>query len=259
MTQSKKEKIVANGGAGQQHRDPEEIFKKIGEFGPYQLRLFMLISITSFVCAMISYGYPLYASTPQHRCKLPGVENDTYEIWSEEHRELVNLYIPYDQKLQSYHKCEIRTFPSESDRDEYIRSNGTKQGSSELEKCKEFVYSKVYFEKTLSSYVNYDTNFNQRVDLYKLLFLIKWNMVCDKAPERSAISTLFFIGSYGVFLSGLVSDKYGRKFAIYSFLTVNAFLHILIALLFNTNLFSSTTQKTIFLIVRTLTGTTAAV
>ena len=49
------------------NKDAEEIFRQIGELGPYQIFLFAIISVTSFIPSMVSYGFALYASTPNHR------------------------------------------------------------------------------------------------------------------------------------------------------------------------------------------------
>ena len=60
------------------NKDAEEIFHQIGEFGSYQIFLFVIISaVSSFVTSMVSYGFALYGSTPNHRLDL--VTINTYE------------------------------------------------------------------------------------------------------------------------------------------------------------------------------------
>jgi hypothetical protein len=53
-------------------------------------------------------------------------------------------------------------------------------------KCNEWVYSKEYYEKTL---------------------VTDWNLVCDNVSKKSTYSTLYFIGTFGILLSGILSDK----------------------------------------------------
>ena len=45
----------------------ENIFKEIGEFGRYQLLIFVLVGIISFVPAIVGYSFGFYAATPSHR------------------------------------------------------------------------------------------------------------------------------------------------------------------------------------------------
>jgi hypothetical protein len=53
--ESKKEKNV------------EDIFAQVGEFGPYQLVMFVLISITSLGICVVGFGYSIYGAVPSHR------------------------------------------------------------------------------------------------------------------------------------------------------------------------------------------------
>ena len=45
----------------------ENIYKEIGEFGRYQLLIFVLVGIISFVPAIVGYSFGFYAATPNHR------------------------------------------------------------------------------------------------------------------------------------------------------------------------------------------------
>jgi hypothetical protein len=45
----------------------ESIFKEIGEFGRYQLLIFILVGIISFVPAIVGYSFGFYAASPSHR------------------------------------------------------------------------------------------------------------------------------------------------------------------------------------------------
>lgn len=124
----------------------EEIYKQISEFGPYQLLIFVLVGITSLVPAIVGYSYSFYGAVPDHRCKIPGLDNDTYEIWGSWHQEQVEKYIPPAEKSQAlkgpYDRCTLRVFQP--------------NGSSTIEKCHQWVYSRKYFEETLMTEVNYD-------------------------------------------------------------------------------------------------------
>lgn len=45
----------------------EEIFSKVGEFGPYQLFIFILVGILAFEPALVAYSFSFYGASPNHR------------------------------------------------------------------------------------------------------------------------------------------------------------------------------------------------
>jgi hypothetical protein len=68
------EKVNSNNNNGGNNNNPsslnekiENIFKEIGEFGRYQLLIFILVGIISFVPAIVGYSFGFYAATPSHR------------------------------------------------------------------------------------------------------------------------------------------------------------------------------------------------
>lgn len=121
----------------------DDIYKEVGEFGPYQLAMFCLIGITAFIPAIVGYSFSFYGAVPDFRCRLPELANDTYEIQGDWHQALVNKYVPLD-KLDAfkskYDKCNLYAYSD--------TGNVTKQ------KCDAYVYSKQYFESTLITDVN---------------------------------------------------------------------------------------------------------
>jgi hypothetical protein len=143
----------------------EGIFAEIGEFGPYQLLVFVLVGITAFIPAIVGYSYSFYAAVPDFRCKIPHLANDTYEVWNGFHQEQIEMYVPLKKDASyknMYDNCHIKVY---SDND---LANFT------LAKCDEYVYSREYFKETL---------------------MTKWNLVCDNSSKKSLFSTLYFIGS----------------------------------------------------------------
>lgn len=118
----------------------DDIYKEVGEFGPYQLVLFCLIGVTAFIPALVGYSFSFYAAIPDFRCRLPDLYNDTYAIQNEQHQLLVNKYIPQDKSdgfKSKYDKCNLYNYSD--------TGNATKS------KCNKWVYSKQYFEDTLIS------------------------------------------------------------------------------------------------------------
>ena len=45
----------------------DNIYTEIGEIGFYQVLMFLLIGITSFIPSISGYGYVFIAATPNHR------------------------------------------------------------------------------------------------------------------------------------------------------------------------------------------------
>jgi hypothetical protein len=127
------------------NEDIEEVFKHVGEFGPYQLILFIFISMCAFVCSMVSYSFTFYGAVPSHRCKLPEslLFNDTFEIQGRFHEKLVNEYIPLSSNhiLSAYDKCNLKNFTV---------SNDTSSNFS-LVHCNEWIYSTEYYKETFVS------------------------------------------------------------------------------------------------------------
>lgn len=119
------------------------LFEQVGEFGLYQLVLFVLVGLISFIPAIVGYSFSFYAATPNYRCQIPSFPNDTYEIQSEYHQTLVDKYIPRSSAnsyKDIYDKCRIKNYIDEK--------------KFNLTKCKNWVYSKKYFDKTLVTEVN---------------------------------------------------------------------------------------------------------
>lgn len=53
-----------------------DVLDKIGGFGKWQKCLFALLWLPSAFSAMAVFMYSFIAYTPEHRCKIPGCEDD---------------------------------------------------------------------------------------------------------------------------------------------------------------------------------------
>ncbi|RNA13310.1 organic cation transporter -like [Brachionus plicatilis] len=168
------------------------LFEQVGEFGVYQLVLFLLVGLISFIPAIVGYSFSFYAATPNYRCQIPSYPNDTYEIQNDFHKNLVDKYIPRSSD-NSY-------------RDKY-------------DKCR-----------------------------------IKWNLVCQNSAKKSLFSTFYFIGTYGVILCGILSDRFGRKKTTYGFILANAILNISLTFLITYDLINYDLRQTLFAVIRLLSG-----
>lgn len=62
---------------------------------------------------------------------------------------------------------------------------------------------------------------------------------------------------YLVFLTGVFSDRYGRKKATYVLVIANAVIHVAISALLMTSYFSPQVEEAIFVLLRSMTGFTS--
>ena len=88
---------------------------------------------------MISNSYAIF------RCKIPGLDNDTWDNGSPEHQALVKFYIP-PSDTYPFDRCHL-----------YDRDNSTVHTNTSIHvpmvKCKEWVYSTSIFRNTFTQQV----------------------------------------------------------------------------------------------------------
>lgn len=138
------------------HDEIDNGFKAIGEFGRYQASVFVMVGLTAFIPALLTYSYVFIAATPSFRwiklsdwftfnfkicflrCKLPNSSNDTYDVIHVEH----DFFIPNNiSGANSGSK-----FKSEACS---INVRNETSGNNYTLKCNSWVYSKKYYEKTI--------------------------------------------------------------------------------------------------------------
>ncbi|XP_071114672.1 organic cation transporter protein-like [Haliotis cracherodii] len=166
----------------------DDVLRHLGEFGRYQkwMSLFLSLSGITFGIRMMISVFLL--NIPGHRCAIPGYDNDTYDVQSDNHAHVINATIPYvvkDGKLQ-LDSCHIYFDVANS-------TNGVADRT--VVACKKWVYDKSVFESTVSSELNF---------------------VCDNAILATHSKVIFMAGCFlGSFAAGTLGDKIGRKKALY--------------------------------------------
>ncbi|XP_061177443.1 organic cation transporter protein-like [Saccostrea echinata] len=164
----------------------DDIFKEIGEFGPYQRRNYAFLIVVYLLTGPIMTLSVFVMGFPEHRCQIPGIDNDTYAIQGTQHQTLIHKYIPLD-KDGKYEKCilyDISQSATEFD-------NDSRPINATRVKCTAWVYSQDVFHDT---------------------FVTKENLVCDDKYKISLSKTIFFAGVLtGSFMFGMISDILGRR------------------------------------------------
>ncbi|XP_067676067.1 organic cation transporter protein-like [Haliotis asinina] len=180
----------------------DDVLRQLGEFGPYQKWLYLLLSLPSIPQSLqvIQAVVFLYA-VPEHRCAIPGFANDSYEIQNSVHEQLVNQSIPLVSGYYGggkYSRCQL-----------YQQTNVSNMWSSSrnvTEPCKDWVYDQSQFVSTISETMNF---------------------VCEKKSYVSHAKMMGMLGHLvGSLICGPLSDMFGRRPVIIS----NMFILVLLSI-----------------------------
>ncbi|XP_050712760.1 organic cation transporter protein-like isoform X3 [Eriocheir sinensis] len=148
--------------------------EKIGGFGRYQKRIFLLLSMPTVVVSMQKLAWVFLAPKVNHRCRMWWEEdNATYPM----NDDLMNLLYPEDDQCRYY-------------------SNVTLEPPGRN------------YNKTLScdGDLVYDTS------QYSTSAVIDYGMVCDRSWLRAIVQSVFMVGMLvGSYILGDLSDRVGRK------------------------------------------------
>ena len=83
------------------------------------------------------------------RCKLPGVENDTYELQGNYHQALINATIPAGSEDHEYDECHIYAYEEPSN-----YKIGNKPVNGTKVKCTAWVYDTTVYKNTFAKKVS---------------------------------------------------------------------------------------------------------
>ncbi|XP_067675163.1 organic cation transporter protein-like [Haliotis asinina] len=168
----------------------DDLLRTIGEFGPYQRRLYVLLCLPAISIAIQSISLVVFLfAVPEHRCAVPGVTNDTYEVQDKGHEYLIDLNIPRLADNVSYSPCTVYT-----DVTLHRDDNHSRPLNRYTEPCHSWVYDKRSFDTTIAQ---------------------SMNMVCDRKSYVTHGKMLNMAGqAIGVVVSGVLSDTFGRKTVI---------------------------------------------
>ncbi|XP_069136069.1 organic cation transporter protein-like [Argopecten irradians] len=159
----------------------EDILKKIGEFGRYQIFLFLLMCLPSISNGCYMMALVLLAYTPKHRCKIPGYDNDTWTVQGDYHSSLINTTIPAsDDSFFKYDRCHI-----------YTQTGTGNTSSVSMEKCSSWVYDHDTFDETI---------------------VTQGDLVCSDEMKPAHAQMVYYCGVLvGDLFFGMLSDSIGRR------------------------------------------------
>ncbi|XP_013399623.1 organic cation transporter protein-like [Lingula anatina] len=190
----------------------DDLLVILGEFGAYQKRQYLLICLVTISTTLQTLSIVFYGAVPEHHCKVPDAYVDYLNVnyGNVTQDELLNLTIPWIQdddgtlhrsscNIYDYEKwtenLEVGSgahFVNNATKDESNITPGLVKGNMSEVACPEGrVYSQEVFTATIVS---------------------DFDLTCENKVFLSTCKSIFFVGKLaGAILSGIISDRFGRR------------------------------------------------
>ncbi|XP_035731307.1 organic cation transporter protein-like [Vespa mandarinia] len=193
----------------------DDVILRMGEFGRYQRRVYLLLCLPAISCAFHKLAGVFLGAKMDVRCLLPheSIENATYYL----PQDVMNASYPWDNELKGWSQC-LRRDPildgnSQGHDNSPVQTpiGSLKLANTEGNKpCEEYVYDRRKYKSTTTS---------------------EWNLVCDRAWLRATGDSLFMVGvMLGSMIFGALSDKFGRRPIFFLSLVIQLAGGILVAI-----------------------------
>ncbi|EHB00054.1 Solute carrier family 22 member 4 [Heterocephalus glaber] len=203
-------------------RDYEEVTAFLGEWGPFQRLVFFLLSASIIPNGFNGMSVVFLAGSPEHRCRVPDAAN----LSSAWRNHSIPLLLRDGREVpDGCRRATIANFSAlglEPGRDVEL-------GQLEQERCLDgWEFSQDVFQSTIVTEVGGSRALESRLGTGKrapslwlgscfVLSCWQWNLVCEDDWKTPLTASLFFVGVlFGSFVSGQLSDRFGRKSVLFA-------------------------------------------
>ncbi|XP_032885141.1 solute carrier family 22 member 5-like isoform X2 [Amblyraja radiata] len=186
-------------------RDYDEITAFLGEWGPAQKLIFLLLTVSVIPNGFAGFSIIFVGDIPEHRCSIPGNLNLS-QAWMNRTIPLVpGTQIQYTQ-CSRYRLDVIRNLSELFPDPDLLNVSGIDE-----EPCLDgWDYSQDQYTSTIVS---------------------EWDLVCNDNWKEPFAASLYFLGVLiGSGSSGMISDRFGRKIVLFGTMGIQVLFNLLITL-----------------------------